>query len=51
MHLDSRRDAMSGVDPNEELTRMLQFQRHFQAGAQVLRVVHETTADLLNLLG
>lgn len=48
--VQARHDSLSGVDPNEELVRLIQFQRHFQAGAQVLRTVHDTTADLLGML-
>ena len=49
-NLQQQRDAISGVDPNEEMVRLLEYQRMFQAGAQVIRVVQETTDEVLNLI-
>jgi flagellar hook-associated protein 1 FlgK len=39
--LESERQSISGVDPNEELVRLLQFQRMFQAAAEHIRIVNE----------
>ena len=48
--LQAERQAVSGVDPNEELVRMLQFQRAFQVSARFVSVVNETLGDLLSLV-
>lgn len=48
--LRSQQDAVSGVDPNEELLLMLEVQRSFQANARFLASVTETLDELLNLL-
>lgn len=48
--LEAQRQSVSGVDPNEELTRMLQYQRSFQMSARYLAVVSETLEDLLRLV-
>ena len=49
--LRTDRESFSGVDPNEELVRMLQFQRSFQAAARHLAALDETLVDLLRILG
>ncbi|HWL07898.1 MAG TPA: flagellar basal body rod C-terminal domain-containing protein, partial [Planctomicrobium sp.] len=48
--LRNRQDAISGVDPNEELLAMMQFQRSFQANARFLSSVNSALDDLLGLL-
>ncbi len=48
--LRNRQDSVSGVDPNEELLAMLQFQRSFQANARFLSSVNSALDDLLGLL-
>lgn len=48
--LRNRQDSVSGVDPNEELLSMLQFQRAFQANARYLSSVNAALDDLLGLL-
>ncbi|WP_437192232.1 flagellar hook-associated protein FlgK [Planctomicrobium sp. SH527] len=48
--LRNRQDSVSGVDPNEELLSMLQFQRAFQANARYLSSVNSALDDLLGLL-
>lgn len=48
--LAAQRDAVSGVDPNEEVLSVLQAQRAFQSAARVLSVMQETLADLLELI-
>ncbi|WP_437204119.1 flagellar hook-associated protein FlgK [Planctomicrobium sp. SH664] len=48
--LKDLQSAVSGVDPNEELLLMLQFQRSFQASARFLSTLNETLDDLLGLV-
>ena len=48
--LQSERQSVSGVDPNEEAVRMLQFQRAFQAAARYLVTIEETFDELYNIL-
>jgi flagellar hook-associated protein 1 FlgK len=48
--LEAERQAISGVDPNEELLRLLQYQRSFQMSARFMTVVNETLDDLLRLV-
>ncbi|MCR9116206.1 MAG: flagellar hook-associated protein FlgK [bacterium] len=49
--LTNDRAAVSGVDPNEELVKMIQFQRSFQAAARYISAIDETLVDLMNILG
>lgn len=46
----AERQAVSGVDPNEELMRLLQFQRAFEMAAKYLAVVNETLDELANII-
>ncbi len=46
----SEREAISGVDPNEEMVRMLQFQRSFQASVRVITTIDETLVELMNIV-
>ena len=48
--LNAEWQATSGVDPNEELMNLLQFQRSFEMGAKYIGVVNETLAELLQLV-
>jgi flagellar hook-associated protein 1 FlgK len=48
--LEAERQSVSGVDPNEELMRLMQYQRSFQLSARFLSVVNETLAELLRLV-
>lgn len=48
--LRSQQDAVSGVDPNEELMLMLEVQRSFQANAKVLSSITQTLDELLGLI-
>jgi len=48
--LQSERDTISGVDPNEELVRMLQFQRSFEASLRVIAAVDEMTSELISII-
>lgn len=47
--LEAQREAVSGVDPNEELVRMMTYQRAFQAASRVIAAVDSTFDDLLTM--
>ncbi|MCA9263007.1 MAG: flagellar hook-associated protein FlgK [Planctomycetales bacterium] len=49
--LEAERASVSGVDPNEELVRMLQYQRAFQTAAKYLDVINQLTAELMQIVG
>ena len=49
-HLTSERQALSGVDPNEEMVNMLKFQRAFQAAVRVITSIDETMSELMNII-
>lgn len=49
-HLESERDAVSGVNLNEELTNLLRYQRAFQAASQVINVANSALDALLGIL-
>ncbi|MCA8998436.1 MAG: flagellar hook-associated protein FlgK [Planctomycetaceae bacterium] len=51
VHLGNARDAVSGVDPNEELIQMLEYQRMFQAASRFVTSVDETLDELFRLVG
>ena len=46
--LNGERAAISGVDQNEELVRMLQFQESFEASVRVIEAIDEMMTELLN---
>lgn len=46
----NQQDSISGVDPNEELMAMLQFQRAFQANARFISTINNALDDLLGIL-
>jgi flagellar hook-associated protein 1 FlgK len=48
--LQVERESISGVDPNEETVRLLQFQRSYQAAARVISTVNQTLDDLLRMV-
>ncbi|MEX2285678.1 MAG: flagellar hook-associated protein FlgK [Planctomycetaceae bacterium] len=48
--LEADRISFSGVDPNEEVVNMIQYQRSFQAAAQYLSTVNEMLDDLFQIL-
>jgi flagellar hook-associated protein 1 FlgK len=48
--LRNQQDSVSGVDANEELVTMLEFQRAFQASARVMSSVNDALDDLLGLV-
>ena len=47
--LQMDRDSVSGVDPNEELLRMLEIEQAFQAAARFVSVIDETITELINI--
>jgi len=44
-----QRQSLSGVNPDEELIRMLEFQRMFEAAAQLMTSVNETMDTLFGI--
>ena len=48
--LEAQRQGVSGVDPNEELIVLLQFQRAFQTSAKYLGVVNDTLNAIFQIL-
>jgi flagellar hook-associated protein 1 FlgK len=48
--LETQRQAVSGVNLNEELSRLLEHQRAFQAASQMIGVVDRMLDDLLGVL-
>lgn len=48
--LQSERQSLSGVDPNEEAIRMIQYQRAFQAASRYVVTIEETLDELFAIL-
>lgn len=48
-HLEAERDAVSGVNLDEEMLDMVRYQQSFEAAARFLSVVQELTTSLINL--
>jgi flagellar hook-associated protein 1 FlgK len=46
----SVREETSGVSLDEEATRLIQFQRAYQASAQLLSVLNQLTGTVINIL-
>ena len=44
------REGVSGVDPNEELVRMLAYQRQFQASSTVIATMRTTFDELFRII-
>ncbi|HZT79992.1 MAG TPA: flagellar hook-associated protein FlgK [Gemmataceae bacterium] len=49
--LAAQQQSVSGVDPNEELVNLMQYQRSFQAAAKYIDVVNTTLNDLFSIIG
>lgn len=49
--LQAQRQATSGVDPNEELMKLVQYQRSYQIAAHYVSVVNQTLDELIRLIG
>lgn len=48
--LEFERQSASGVDPNEEFARLLEFQRSFEAAARYIAMITRTTDELLRII-
>ena len=48
--IEAQRQSVSGVDPNEELTKLLQFQRAFQAASRFISTVDQTLQELFQIV-
>lgn len=48
--LERERQAISGVDPNEEMVEMLKYQRSFQAAVRVITTIDQTLTELMNII-
>jgi flagellar hook-associated protein 1 FlgK len=48
--LEARREAVSGVNVDEELVDMIRFEQAFAAAAQYIQVINQTQDELLSLL-
>ena len=46
----SVREQTSGVSLDEEATRLIEFQRAYQASAQLLSVLNQLTGSVINIL-
>ena len=47
--LNDQLQTVSGVDPNEELTNLVQYQQSYQMSAQFISTVTQTFADLMKM--
>ena len=48
--LESQREAVSGVNVDEELVKMIQYEQNYSAAAQFLQVVNQLNATILALV-
>lgn len=48
--LSEDRDALSGVDPNEEMLTLMRLQQSFQAATRFISIVQSTIDDLLKMI-
>lgn len=48
--LTAQQQGIEGVDPNEELVLLTQYQRSFQTAAKYIGVINETLSDLVNII-
>jgi len=48
--LEAERQSISGVDPNEELVSMMQFQRQFEMSAKYISILNDVLESLVNIL-
>src|SRR5699024_11081911 len=49
--LEQRRDSISGVDMNEEIVNMIQYQSAFQANSRVISTITEMLDTIINRMG
>ncbi len=50
-HLQDRRQAISGVSMDEEITNLVSYEKAFQAGARIINVVDEMLDTIINRMG
>ncbi|MEM6468462.1 MAG: flagellar hook-associated protein FlgK [Planctomycetota bacterium] len=50
LRLEQERDATSGVDLNEELVYLQEYQKAFEAAARVIQVTDEVLSELLSII-
>ena len=48
--LSTEQQAVSGVDPNEELVNLIKFQRMFEMSARFINAVNESFDELLRVI-
>ncbi|HVJ66810.1 MAG TPA: flagellar basal body rod C-terminal domain-containing protein, partial [Caulifigura sp.] len=48
--LTGQQQAISGVDPNEELVKLLEYQRMFQSASKYISTVNSALDDLFGIL-
>ena len=48
--LEAQQQSVSGVDPNEELVHLVQFQRQFQIAARYVAITGELLEDLVRIV-
>lgn len=48
--LEQRRDQISGVNVDEELVKMIEFEQNFQAASRYIQVVNDIHNDLLQII-
>jgi flagellar hook-associated protein 1 len=49
--LNNQRDAVSGVNLNEEATNLIKYQKAYQASAKFASVLDGLSEEILNILG
>ncbi|MGI9591016.1 MAG: flagellar basal body rod C-terminal domain-containing protein, partial [Myxococcota bacterium] len=49
-NLETRRDEVSGVSIDEEVTRLIELQAAFQANARIVTVIDRLLADVIELI-
>ena len=49
-NLENRRDEVSGVSIDKEMTDLIQLQAAFQANSRVISVVDDLLRDVINIL-
>jgi flagellar hook-associated protein 1 FlgK len=46
----AERESVSGVNPDEEMVLMLQYQRGYEVAARFIAAIRDTTAELISLV-
>ena len=49
-NLNSQIASLSGVDPDEEMLKMIEYQRAFEASARFISVINETNDELMRII-